>query len=159
MSLTSSPSTSKRKRNVLTVEKKIEILGKLDKGETSSSLATFYNVGKATISDIKKNRESITSFVSTMDSADGAKKRKVMMDARDTNLDAALSTWFTQKRSLGEPISGPLLCEKALDLNEKLGGLEDFKASSGWLNRFKSRHGIRELKIQGENPVGEFNCC
>lgn len=47
------PSTSnKRKRNVLTMEKKIEILSKLDKGETSVSLARFYNIGKATVTDI-----------------------------------------------------------------------------------------------------------
>ena len=27
----------------------------------------------------------------------------------------------------------------------------DFKASSGWLHRFKSRHGIRQLSMQGES--------
>lgn len=43
-----------------------------------------------------------------------------------------------------------MLCENALQLNKKLGGNESFVASNGWLYRFKSRHGIRELKIQGE---------
>lgn len=52
-----------------------------------------------------------------------------------------------QVRSQGQPISGPLICEKALDMNKKLGGDADFKASTGWLMRFKSRHGIRELDI------------
>ena len=27
---------------------------------------------------------------------------------------------------------------------------EDFKVSTGWLQRFKERHGIRQLKLQGE---------
>ena len=49
-----------------------------------------------------------------------------------------------------EPISGPLICEKALQFNEQLTGPKDFKVSSGWLNNFKSRHGIRELDIEGE---------
>ena len=56
----------------------------------------------------------------------------------------------TSKRSQGDPISGPILCEKALQLNEKLGGSTDFKASTGWLRNFQSRHGIRSLDIQGE---------
>lgn len=63
--------------------------------------------------------------------------------------------WFTQKRSLGEPISGPLLCEKTLQLNKKLDGPSDFKASSGWLTNFKIRHGIRELQIEGEILSGD----
>ena len=28
---------------------------------------------------------------------------------------------------------------------------DDFKASSGWLHRFKKRHGIRKLIMQGES--------
>lgn len=157
MTSMSSPSTSKRKRNVLTVEKKLEILTKLDKGETHASLSLFYGVGKTTITDIKKNRDALQIFASTMDSGDGVKKRKVMKNAKDQKLDDAVSTWFTQRRNLGEPISGPLLCEKSLELNKKLGGSEDFKASPGWLHNFKSRHGIRELQIQGETLSANSN--
>ncbi|XP_008183146.1 jerky protein homolog-like [Acyrthosiphon pisum] len=36
-------------------------------------------------------------------------------------------------------------------MNTKLKGPEDFKANSGWLHKFKSRHEIRELQIQGES--------
>ncbi len=43
-----------------------------------------------------------------------------------------------------------MVCEKALFMNEKLGGPKDFKASHGWLHKFKSRHGICELDVQGE---------
>lgn len=58
--------------------------------------------------------------------------------------------WFAQKRSEGIPLSGPLLREKALLFNQKLGEDPGFKASTGWLEKFKNRHGIRELNIQGE---------
>ncbi len=44
-----------------------------------------------------------------------------------------------------------MVCEKALLMNKKLGGPKDFKASHGWLHNFKSRHGIRELDVQGEH--------
>ena len=52
------------------------------------------------------------------------------------------------------PISGPLLCEKAMQLSESLGqqgeGKKVFKASDGWKWRFCKRHGIQELSLQGE---------
>lgn len=35
--------------------------------------------------------------------------------------------------------------------NLTIGGTSNFQASTGWLKRLKSRHGIRELQIQGEN--------
>lgn len=72
-----------------------------------------------------------------------------MKVARNQDLDKATETWFLQKRSSNEPISGPLICEKALEINAKLGGPDDFKASGGWLHKFKYRHGIRELHVQG----------
>lgn len=68
---------------------------------------------------------------------------------------------FAQKRSQGVPISGPILMAKAL--NEKVNpGDDNFKASSGWQKNFQSRHGLRQLAIQGETmsankeSVGDF---
>ena len=145
----------KRNRNVLTIETKLKILNRLEKGESGSLLASEFNVGKSTISDIKRNRENILQFASKLDSEDGSKKRKTMREANDSSLEQAVHMWFVQRHSKGEPISGPLLCEKALELNKKLGGSSDFKASTGWLKNFKSRHGIRELQIEGESLSGD----
>ncbi|GFT71821.1 jerky protein homolog-like [Trichonephila clavipes] len=64
---------------------------------------------------------------------------------------------FHKRRSKGDLISDPLLYEKALELNEKLGGSDDFKTSTGWLRNFKSCHGIRELQIEGESLSGDKN--
>jgi len=66
----------------------------------------------------------------------------------------AFYTWFIQQRSTGTSISGPLLQEKAKHFSTQLNGesadLESFKASTGWLDKFKNLHGIRNLSIQGE---------
>ncbi|XP_062500428.1 jerky protein homolog-like [Corticium candelabrum] len=56
--------------------------------------------------------------------------------------------------SRGAPVLGPLLQEKAQQLFPSLYPNDDpssFKASSGWLDKFCSRHGIRQIALQGES--------
>lgn len=142
--------SAKRKRVVLSLSDKLKIVDRLKKGASGSSLAREFGVGNSTITDIKKNSESIIKFACVLDSEEGSLHRKTMKMAENQDLDTAVYTWFVQVRSQGQPISGPLICEKALEMNKKLGGSGDFKASTGWLKRFKSRHGIREIDIQGE---------
>ena len=74
-----------------------------------------------------------------------------MKTAVNPGLDKALYLWFSQKRSKGLSISGPLLFEKALDFNKKLEGSDSFVASKGWLTNFKNHHAIRQLKLEGES--------
>lgn len=86
-----------------------------------------------------------------MESADGeSKRRKTMKPAANLDLDNALYQWFVQSRTSGIPLSGPLVSAKAIELNQKLGGDSNFKASIGWLDKFKKRHGIRQLTVVGE---------
>ena len=70
--------------------------------------------------------------------------------AKDEKLDQALYLWFAQKRGIGMPISGTILCEKAKQFNKQLHAQEatppSFTASSGWLWHFCNRHGIRGLR-------------
>ena len=42
------------------------------------------------------------------------------------------------------------LCEKAEESAEHLGFL-DFKASNGWLDRWKRRYNVKRMKICGES--------
>ena len=57
----------KRKREVLTLDAKRQILQRLQKGEKPSSLIAEFKYGKATISDVKKNKERILAYISTME--------------------------------------------------------------------------------------------
>ncbi|CAG9790266.1 unnamed protein product [Diatraea saccharalis] len=65
-----------------------------------------------------------------------------MKTSQNEILENAVFTWFLQKRACGQPISGPLLCEKALDFNQKLGGDTSFKASCGWFFLFFPFHPV-----------------
>ena len=66
--------------------------------------------------------------------------------------------WFKLARSQGIPLSGPMLQEKALYYASEL-GLTDFKASNGWLNRFRARHNINFASVCGESgSVSQVTC-
>ncbi|XP_025205099.1 tigger transposable element-derived protein 6-like [Melanaphis sacchari] len=60
-----------------------------------------------------------------------------------------LHEWFCRARSYNLPVSGPLLQEKAREVANEV-GLENFKASNGWLQKFRERHNISFKNICGE---------
>ena len=71
-----------------------------------------------------------------------------MQTSRVEDVDGGLLTWFKQSRAQGAPISGPIVMEKAGELAKELG--IDFVPCSGWLGRFKRRHGIIFKVVSGE---------
>jgi hypothetical protein len=140
----------KRRRVVLTIDQKVEILQLL---ETSSrtAIAAKYGVGKTTITDIKRNKDKIIGFKREMTDMGMTRPAKIMKVGNDTELDKAIYMWFQQKRMEGMPMSGAMLCEKATWFSQRMCGEgSSFSASSGWLWRFCKRHGIRSLSMQGE---------
>ena len=74
---------SKRKRVVLSLKDKVEIIESLKNGESGSKLAQMYGVGTSTISDIKKNSDSILKFTCTLENEDGSSQRKAMKKSRN----------------------------------------------------------------------------
>ncbi|KAL4135498.1 hypothetical protein QTP88_007104 [Uroleucon formosanum] len=141
----------KRKRVVLGFNQKLEIIKRLKKGETATNIAQIYGVGRTTVNDIKRDAEKIEQHVSQMQSNDGdVRSRKTMKSAKYEQLDNVMYQWFIQARSQGIPLSGPIITTKAGEMNKKLDGDPNIKASTGCLDKFKFRHGIRQLDISGE---------
>ena len=144
--------STKRKRAFLSIKDKQIIISRLDKGEKGTNLAQEFGISKQQISDIRKNKDKILKFTDSIETSEGLKRKSLKL-ADDEQLDKALYAWFIQQRSTGTPISGLLLQEKAkhfsTQLNTEMADRE-FKASTGWLEKFKTPHGIRNLNIQGE---------
>ena len=64
-------------------------------------------------------------------------------------MEEALFIWLRQARAMNVPISGSILKVKAKELTLKLDHRE-FMCSTGWLERFKTRHSVVFRKILGE---------
>uniref|UniRef100_A0A1B6FS75 HTH CENPB-type domain-containing protein n=1 Tax=Cuerna arida TaxID=1464854 RepID=A0A1B6FS75_9HEMI len=147
---------SKRKHNSCTLKEKLEVLKRLDNGESATQLSIEFGVGKATISDWKKKRAKIEQFCSVT-SENTLEKRQTTTVSSYDKLDEALYLWFSQERQKGIPITGPLIKEKALLLNTLMGGDPSFLASCGFLDRWKKRHGIRQLTVTGKKMSADSN--
>lgn len=77
--------------------------------------------------------------------------------AENPEVEAALYNWFLQQRLAHVPVSSDLLRTKAKHFYERITQKDDFLASSGWLDKFKKRHGIRFLKVCGEKLSSDVN--
>lgn len=145
-------SQQKRKRVSVTIQQKLDIIEKLEQGEKSKKIAAEYNIGSSTVHDIKKNKEKLLKFSSSMaTSLVGIDQRHTMKESPFAILHKAVLQWFNHERTLGHPISGPMIVQRAKELFVTLGLEGSFDGSSGWLCRFKDRYGIR--------PVGDSLDC
>ena len=86
----------KKKRIVLSIETKLKISRKQSLGQTIPSLATEYNLGKSTISDIIQSEDRLKVFAPEIEHASG-NKRCIIRKSAYYELDKALHLWFLQK--------------------------------------------------------------
>lgn len=152
-----------KKRVSLTIEKKIEIIQRHEKGETQRALSSEYNVGRTTISDILKRKYKFFKFMSmNADKEENLKRRRTLRRTVHKLLEDKLFEWYNDCRALGGYISGPMIAARAQELHKELGYTDSFTASNGWLDRFKVRNGIklcglREVKTESDiNAVAPF---
>jgi hypothetical protein len=138
----------KRKHVTLNIKEKHEIWKKLEFGVSGASLAAKYNVGTSTISDIKKNKSKIEKFVGNC--YQQIRTRKTLRQAEYPEMEKRLYNWFRTQRSRHIPVSFVILAAMAKKIYAEVYGRDNFVASRGWLSKFKSRHGLRRLRVCGE---------
>lgn len=143
------PHSEPKKRNVIDARTKMEIINKHQNGATSISIAKEYNLAPTTISTILKpdNVEKLVKLFAHNKITEDTKHLRL---AAYPKIDQALDLWFSETRNQNNiTIDGPLLKEKAILFAQKF-RIEDFKASSGWLDNWKKRHNIVFKKSVGE---------
>lgn len=128
-----------RKRKRLTLAQKIEIIKFVEAENVGiRAVAEKFKIGKTQVSDILKNKLYLSQ--TSMEQGSEKSKRKFPKSNGEI-IDIVIFQWYLHARANNLPISGPVLKEKALELASEV-GLNDFKASNGWLQKFKDRHQI-----------------
>jgi hypothetical protein len=121
-------------------------------------LSLKYGIGKVTVCDILKLKDE---YRRQFEENIGSKRIRHVSTGKFSDLNELLFRWFKGACGKNIPLSGPVLQEKALDFAKDL-NLDEFKASNGWLESWRSRYGIGFFKVCGEsanvnlNVVSEF---
>lgn len=145
-----------RGQSTKTLKEKVEILREVDGGKTSKlEIARKHGIPKSTLSTYIKNKRAIEEAYAT-DAFTGSRKR--LCSAKHPELERAVLTWIKEMRSQNIPLSGPIVMAKAADYALRL-NIDDFKASEGWLHRFRERHEIVFCTMSGEGKEVNSETC
>lgn len=151
------------KRKFLSIELKIQILDRLQNQERISDIARHFNLNESTIRTIKQNEEKIRSSVASGSSVVAkvtARPRPQIME----KMEQSLMVWIEDMTKKRLPLDGNVIKHKALKIFNYLKETgqssidEDnhqFVASNGWFGKFKKRHALHNLKIQGESASAD----
>ncbi|OWK11541.1 hypothetical protein Celaphus_00006843, partial [Cervus elaphus hippelaphus] len=141
------------KYTTLNLEEKMKVLSRIEAGRSLKSVTAEFGISKSTFYDIKKNKKLILDFVLKQDMPlVGAEKRKRKTEAKYGDVDDAVYMWYQQKCSAGVPVRGVEL-QAAAEKFAQCFGRTDFKASTGWLFRFRNRHAIGNRKVCAEQVL------
>lgn len=130
------------KRNqFLSLKTKIEILNKLHDGVKPVHIAKEYGIALSTISRLKKCK---TSLREAMNMYQNNSERRSLRGTFHPKMESALHQWYLQQIDNGVPVSGSMLRLKARELHKEIRENDlEFRASPGWMEKFKKRYGIR----------------
>lgn len=139
-----------KKRNAFSLDEKMKILAQADAHMgTRVDLAARLGIPVSTLNTILKNRTDIEKNYARCGPS-FSKDRKSMKISPLEELESILSNWFKQARTANANIDGSHLKEKALHIAARL-GIDDFRASNGWIDRFKKRHNLVYKTVSGES--------
>ena len=140
-------------KRCLTLDEKIKILDEVKKRKLSCrAIAEEFKIGKTQAANVVKNeaklREGYANF-----QGKGFKHVKRENHQKFKPINGILYSWFKKSESSGIYVNGPLIKEEAMSIKQSLNlpELDGFKASEGWLDKYKLSHGIKEKQISSES--------
>nr|XP_033817050.1 tigger transposable element-derived protein 1-like [Geotrypetes seraphini] len=145
-----------KKRRTITIEQKVEIIKRSERGETPSFIGKALGYSRSTIGTILKDKVRIMDYVkgyAPMKATVITKQRSGLI----IKMEKLLIIWLEDQNQRNIPISLSLVQAKARSLFSDLKAHkendecdEEFVASRGWFNRFKVRANLHNIKVQGE---------
>ena len=135
------------KRKDLSASEKVQVIEYKKENPSAGvrSIAKKFDYSKSQIQSILAKKDEILEHYGASKNAHCKRARLSQLK----NVDEATYEWYQKARSKNIPVTGPMLQEKAKRANEELGDAT-FKASNGWLDRFKKRYNVTSKVISGE---------
>ncbi|XP_067896140.1 uncharacterized protein [Heterodontus francisci] len=134
-------------RNELSMKQKVELILQSE-GKSQRQLAELFNIGKTQVQTIlKRKAEILEAYEGNRDTA----RKRLCVRMEHGYLNLIMCRWFQHVQSQGIPVNGPIIQKAALHFAKEL-GINDFKASNGWLRSFRSRNNISFETFCDESP-------
>ncbi|XP_039297132.1 tigger transposable element-derived protein 6-like [Nilaparvata lugens] len=142
------------KRKSLSVDFKRKVLKFIEENphKKKVDIAKEFNIPPTTLSTILRNKNTYEDE----GGLSGQCKRAKPAELQD--VETAVMLWLKQCRDKNVSISGAILQEKAQQFAEQLGH-NSFRASNGWLDRFKKRNEVPFKKVSGESGSVDDAVC
>ena len=140
-----------KKRNCLTLKKKVEVINYAKKNPLVNirDLGVF-RCGKTQIARILKNQDSLLSMYESNASCSRVHATAKFRSSEFMDINKTVYEWYVLACFKNIFPGGPQLIEKAKEIAERL-GKSNFKGSRGWLDKWKLRYNIKQVKVCGES--------
>ena len=129
------------------MKKKVEVIKYAKKNPLANirDLGEKFQCGKTQIAKILKKQDSLLSMYES--NAAGSRVHDTMKFRSSEFMDVnkAVYEWYVLACSKHIYPGGPQLIEKAKEIVERL-GKSNFKGSRGWLEKWKLRYNIKQVK-------------
>lgn len=136
----STSSSSARKGPALTIREKYDLIQLHEKQNLKpKELMKIYSLGRTQLYQILRDRDKFKKIIS--EAKLNVNRKKIRMGKNEV-INVMVYDWYKTIEKEGTPITGVMIRNKAMEFINIL-GVEDFKASYGWLNSFINRHGIK----------------
>ncbi|DAZ92768.1 TPA: hypothetical protein N0F65_008150 [Lagenidium giganteum] len=142
-------SGGKRKRVVLSIHEKQQVLQRLELGEQPVVIARDFGISRQQVSDIKKNKDRILSFCIDAKHLSSLRRKTLRATSEyHPGVEQELYRWLIRQRRLNRLVTSESIAAKTTDLFMQYSaddGSISFKTISNWLRHFKRAHSIKAL--------------
>jgi hypothetical protein len=125
----------------------VKVIQRSEKGLSARQIAKDMGVGKTQIQGVLKKKDAI---MKEYEGGVPSSRKRGCKTTGYEGINEMTWQWFKIARSKHIPLSGPMIQEKAKEFAAEMGKPE-FKASNGWLDAFRKRHGIGFSCLSGES--------
>ncbi|XP_017165864.1 tigger transposable element-derived protein 1-like isoform X2 [Poecilia reticulata] len=163
----------KRKRKMLTIAQKVELLDMLKEGKSYAAVGRHFEINESSVRSIKKEEKNIRT-TAAVSFNQNAKRVVTVRNKTIVRMESVLALWINDCRKKNITLDTNTIRTKAKKLYETFAENNDvpdneedddaepgpssasptgptpFNASKGWFDKFQKRFGLKSVSMHGE---------